>query len=49
VQWKRRHVIGVEAAVSLADGTLLASGTGSFVSRGPLGKERYGIPDTVAP
>jgi acyl-coenzyme A thioesterase PaaI-like protein len=49
VQWKRRNVIGVEAAVSLADGTLLASGVGSFVSRGPLGKERYGIPDAVAP
>ncbi len=45
VTWKRRTVMGVEAAVALADGTLLASGTGSFVSRGPLGKERYGIPD----
>jgi acyl-CoA hydrolase len=49
VLWKRRSVIGVEAAVASADGTLLASGTGSFVSRGPMGKERFGIPDAVAP
>jgi uncharacterized protein (TIGR00369 family) len=49
VLWKRRSVIGVEAAVMSADGTLLASGTGSFVSRGPMGKERFGIPDAVAP
>jgi hypothetical protein len=48
VKWKRRHVMGVEAAVSLADGTVLATGEGSFVTRGPLGKERYGIPDSGA-
>lgn len=48
VKWKRRHVMGVEAAVSLSDGTVLATGEGSFVSRGPLGKERYGIPDADA-
>ena len=48
VKWKRRHVMGVEAAVSLADGTVLATGDGSFVTRGPLGKERYGIPDSDA-
>ncbi len=48
VKWKRRQVMGVEAAVSLADGTVLATGEGSFVSRGPLGKPRYGIPDTDA-
>ena len=47
VRWKRRHVIGVEGSVALADGTLLASGEGSFVSRGPLGKDRYGIPDAA--
>jgi acyl-coenzyme A thioesterase PaaI-like protein len=47
VRWKRRNVIAVEGSVALADGTLLAAGEGSFVSRGPLGKERYGIPDAV--
>lgn len=45
VRWRRRTVIALDARVELADGTLLASGEGSFVSRGPLGKERYGIPD----
>jgi uncharacterized protein (TIGR00369 family) len=45
VLWKRRQVIGVSASVAFADGTVLASADGSFVSRGPLGKERYGIPD----
>jgi acyl-coenzyme A thioesterase PaaI-like protein len=48
VRWKRRNVIAVEGSVALGDGTLLAGGEGSFVSRGPLGKERYGIPDAVA-
>jgi len=47
VLWKRRQVIGVKASVAFADGTLLASAEGSFVSRGPLGKERYGIPDAA--
>ncbi|HEY4441575.1 MAG TPA: PaaI family thioesterase [Candidatus Elarobacter sp.] len=47
VRWKRRAVIAVEGDVSLADGTLLASAEGSFVSRGPLGKERFGIPDAA--
>jgi acyl-coenzyme A thioesterase PaaI-like protein len=45
VKWKRKNVIALEAAVTLADGTVLATAEGSFVSRGPLGKERYGIPD----
>ena len=48
VKWKRRNVIAVEGEVALADGTQLASAEGSFVSRGPLGKERYGIPDAEA-
>ena len=48
VRWKRRNVIAVEGSVALGDGTLLAGGEGSFVSRGPLGKERYGIPDAIA-
>jgi len=48
VRWKRRHVISVEATVALADGTLLASAEGSFVSRGPMGKERFGVPDRPA-
>ena len=45
VKWKRRSVISVEATVAGADGTILASGEGSFVSQGPLAKERFGIPD----
>jgi acyl-coenzyme A thioesterase PaaI-like protein len=45
VKWKRRHVIALEAAVAGPDGAVLASAEGSFVSRGPLGKERLGIPD----
>ena len=48
VKWKRRHVIALEAAVSAADGTVLASADGSFVSQGPLGKERLGIPDVLS-
>jgi uncharacterized protein (TIGR00369 family) len=46
VQWKRRGVIGLEAAVAHADGTVLATAEGSFVSRGPLAQnERLGDPD----
>jgi acyl-coenzyme A thioesterase PaaI-like protein len=45
VKWRRRNVIALEAAVALADGSVLASAEGSFVARGPLGKERFGIPD----
>ncbi len=45
VKWKRRHVIALDASVALTDGTLLATAEGSFVSRGPLAKERLGIPD----
>jgi len=44
VKWKRRNVIALEATVALGDGTVLASGEGSFVSHGPLGKERLGTP-----
>ena len=45
VKWQRRNVIAVEAAVLNAAGTMLASADGSFVSMGPLGKERLGVPD----
>ncbi|MBV8750352.1 MAG: PaaI family thioesterase [Candidatus Eremiobacteraeota bacterium] len=46
VKWKRRHVIALDARVTLADGTLLASAEGSFVSKGTLAtKERLGAPD----
>lgn len=47
VKWKRRNVIAVESVVALADGTLLATGEGSFVSRGPLGAVRLGAPDAA--
>jgi uncharacterized protein (TIGR00369 family) len=47
MRWQRRTVVALEAHVELADGTRLASGEGSFVSRGPLGKARYGIPDAA--
>jgi uncharacterized protein (TIGR00369 family) len=45
VKWQKRQVIALEATVEHADGTLLASAEGSFVSRGPLGKEPFGAPD----
>ena len=45
VKWKKRQVIALEATVAHADGTLLASAEGSFVSRGPLGHEPFGAPD----
>ncbi|MDB5027934.1 MAG: thioesterase superfamily protein [Candidatus Eremiobacteraeota bacterium] len=45
VKWKRRHVVGLEAAVAGASGEVFAGAEGSFVSRGPLGKERLGAPD----
>ncbi|HEV3087447.1 MAG TPA: PaaI family thioesterase [Candidatus Elarobacter sp.] len=45
VKWHRRHVIALESAISLAGGTVLATAEGSFVSKGPLAKERLGIPD----
>ena len=45
VKWKKRQVIALEATVALADGTLVASAEGSFVSRGPFGKEPFGAPD----
>lgn len=45
VKWKRRNVIAVEAAVLDASGKVLAGADGSFVSMGPLGKERLGVPD----
>jgi len=47
VKWQRRNVIALEGRVERPDGTVLASGEGSFVSRGPLGKESYGIPDAT--
>ena len=45
VKWRKRQVIGLEATVAHADGTLLASADGSFVSRGPFGEEPVGAPD----
>jgi len=45
LKWKRRNVLALEAAVRNAAGDVLASAGGSFVSMGPLGKERLGIPD----
>jgi uncharacterized protein (TIGR00369 family) len=36
VRWQRRHVLGISASVSDAEGNLLASGEGSFVKRGQL-------------
>jgi uncharacterized protein (TIGR00369 family) len=45
VKWQKRQVIALEATVAHVDGTLLATAEGSFVSRGPLGKEPFGAPD----
>jgi uncharacterized protein (TIGR00369 family) len=45
VKWQRRNVVALDARVELADGTICASAEGNFVSRGPLNKVRYGIPD----
>ncbi|HEX3465301.1 MAG TPA: PaaI family thioesterase [Candidatus Elarobacter sp.] len=45
VKWRRRNVLALEAAVRDAHGALLASAEGSFVSKGPLGKARLGVPD----
>ncbi|HTJ27400.1 MAG TPA: PaaI family thioesterase [Candidatus Limnocylindria bacterium] len=45
VKWRRRKVLALEATVALRDGTVLASGEGSFVSAGPLGEARLGSPD----
>jgi acyl-coenzyme A thioesterase PaaI-like protein len=42
VKWKRRNVLALEAAVAGRNGAVLASAEGSFVSRGPLEKERLG-------
>jgi uncharacterized protein (TIGR00369 family) len=36
VLWRRRGVLGIEASVSDSDDRLLASGVGSFVSRGTV-------------
>ena len=47
VKWKRRHVIALDATVADAAGAVLASAEGSFVSRGPLGKDGFGEPDTT--
>ncbi len=43
VVWQRGDVLGLEASVHDADGTLLARATGRFVRRGTLGPgERFG-------
>jgi acyl-coenzyme A thioesterase PaaI-like protein len=47
LKWKRRKVIALEGEVALEDGTILASGEGSFVSAGPLGEARLGSPDIL--
>jgi uncharacterized protein (TIGR00369 family) len=45
VLWQRRNVLGIAANITDAAGTLLASGQGSFVSRGTLAPgERFGEP-----
>lgn len=49
VKWQRRKVLALQATVGLADGTILASGEGSFVSAGPLGAARLGSPDIIPP
>jgi acyl-coenzyme A thioesterase PaaI-like protein len=49
VKWRRRKVLALEATVALRDGTILASGEGSFVSAGPLGEARLGSPDVYPP
>jgi len=36
VAWRRRNVLGIEATVRDEAGTLLASGVGSFLSRGSV-------------
>jgi len=36
VAWRRRNVLSIEASVTSATGTLLASGVGSFLARGPV-------------
>jgi uncharacterized protein (TIGR00369 family) len=36
VLWQRRGVLGIDASVHAADGTLLASGAGSFMKRGEV-------------
>jgi acyl-coenzyme A thioesterase PaaI-like protein len=45
VKWQRRNVIALDAAVLDGGGAVLASAEGSFVSQGPLAKERLGVPD----
>ena len=47
VKWRRRAVISLDAAVAHADGTVLATAEGSFVSAGPLAKERLGQSDAL--
>ncbi len=48
VKWRRRAVIALEATVADERGAVLAGADGSFVSAGPLGKERLGAPDATA-
>jgi hypothetical protein len=40
-------VIALDATVAHANGAVLASAEGSFVSAGPLAKERLGAPDAA--
>jgi acyl-coenzyme A thioesterase PaaI-like protein len=47
VKWRRRAVISLDAAVAHANGSVLATAEGSFVSAGPLAKERLGQSDAL--
>ena len=49
LKWRRRNVLALEAEVARKDdGTILATGEGSFVSYGPLGEARLGSPNVGA-
>jgi len=45
VKWRRRQVVALDASVTLADGTVLATAEGSFVSAGPVGERPLGGAD----
>ncbi|MBV8600728.1 MAG: hypothetical protein JO359_04080 [Candidatus Eremiobacteraeota bacterium] len=44
VAWERRNVVGVEAEILDASGTLLASGEGKFVGKGRVAPGELGNP-----
>jgi uncharacterized protein (TIGR00369 family) len=47
VKWRRRAVIALDATVADANGSVLATAEGSFVSAGPLAKEHLGRSDAL--